>query len=56
MDYKIGDNVQGISLHGVEVEGVIEQLGKVFPVAIVKVNEGDRLDIHECYNDDLKLL
>jgi len=54
MDYKIGDNVQGLSLHGVEVEGVIEQIGGIFPVAIVKAENGDRLDVYECNIEDLK--
>ena len=52
----IGDNVTGVSLHGVEVKGTIEQLGQVFPVAIVKIINGDRLDVHECDIEDLKLI
>lgn len=50
----IGDEVVGISIHGNEVNGKIIKIGNMFPVAIVKNNNGDRLDVHECYVEDLK--
>jgi len=53
---KIGDKVQAISIQGIEVKGTLTQMGRVFPIAIVKVDNGDRLDIHECYSEDLKLV
>lgn len=50
----IGDNVQGVSIHGIEVKGKIIKIGNIFPVAIVKNDDGDRLDVHECYVENLK--